>query len=88
MYRNLWSNGPKEALEFPDYTFDDHFGRPIASFPPRAVLFDYLQGQYLASDQAGGGEGVSLVLFCPCQESVGCIVIETTLLACIENTKV
>jgi cation diffusion facilitator CzcD-associated flavoprotein CzcO len=55
MYRNLWSNGPKEALEFPDYTFDDHFGRPIASFPPRAVLFDYLQGQYLASDQAGGG---------------------------------
>ena len=46
MYRNLWSNGPKEALEFPDYTFDDHFGKPIASFPPREVLFDYLQGLF------------------------------------------
>ena len=45
MYRNLWSNGPKEALEYPDYTFDEHFGKPIASFPPREVLFDYLQGK-------------------------------------------
>ena len=45
MYRHLWSNGPKEALEFPDYTFDDHFGKPISSFPPREVLLDYLKGQ-------------------------------------------
>ena len=45
MYRYLWSNGPKEAsLEFPDYTFEDHFGKPIPSFPPREVLFDYLKG--------------------------------------------
>ena len=31
MYRHLWSNGPKECLEFADYTFDEHFGRPISS---------------------------------------------------------
>ena len=45
MYRHLWSNGPKEALEFPDYTFEEHYGKVIASFPPREVLFDYLQGR-------------------------------------------
>ncbi len=45
MYRYLWSNGPKEALEFADYSFDEHFGRPIPSYPPRAVLFDYIQGR-------------------------------------------
>ena len=37
--------GPKEGLEFADYTFDEHFGRPIASYPPRAVLFDYIKGR-------------------------------------------
>ncbi|MEM8581957.1 MAG: NAD(P)/FAD-dependent oxidoreductase, partial [Pseudomonadota bacterium] len=45
MYRYLWSNGPKEGLEFADYTFDEHFGKPIASYPPRAVLFDYIEGR-------------------------------------------
>ncbi|MDQ7247407.1 NAD(P)-binding domain-containing protein [Dongia sedimenti] len=45
MYRYLWSNGPKECLEFADYTFDEHFGRPIASYPPRAVLWDYIKGR-------------------------------------------
>ena len=27
MYRYLWSNGPKECLEFADYTFEEHFGK-------------------------------------------------------------
>jgi trimethylamine monooxygenase len=45
MYRYLWSNGPKEGLEFADYTFEEHFGTPIASYPPRAVLFDYIEGR-------------------------------------------
>src|SRR5699024_8282618 len=45
MYRNLWSNGPKEALEFAEYTFDEHFGRPISSYPPREVLWDYIDGR-------------------------------------------
>ncbi|WP_028925240.1 flavin-containing monooxygenase [Pseudonocardia acaciae] len=45
MYRYLWSNGPKECLEFADYPFDEHFGKPIPSFPPRAVLYDYITGR-------------------------------------------
>ncbi|MGI9371932.1 MAG: NAD(P)-binding domain-containing protein [Hyphomicrobiales bacterium] len=45
MYRYLWSNGPKEGLEFADYTFEEHFGKAIASYPPRAVLFDYIKGR-------------------------------------------
>ena len=45
MYRYLWSNGPKECLEFADYTFDEHFKRPIASYPPREVLWNYIQGR-------------------------------------------
>ena len=45
MYRHLWSNGPKECVEFPDYTFEEHFGRPLPSFPPRAVLQNYLAGR-------------------------------------------
>ena len=45
MYRYLWSNGPKECLEFADYPFEEHFGRPIGSYPPRAVLWDYIKGR-------------------------------------------
>ncbi|MBB5373333.1 NAD(P)-binding domain-containing protein [Acidocella aromatica] len=45
MYRYLWSNGPKEALEFADYSFEEHFGRPIPSYPPREVLWDYIVGR-------------------------------------------
>ena len=50
MYRYLWSNGPKEGLEFADYSFDEHFGGAIASFPPRAVLFDYIEGRVKKAD--------------------------------------
>jgi trimethylamine monooxygenase len=49
MYRYLWSNGPKECLEFADYSFERHFGQPIPSFPPRAVLHDYIVGRAEAS---------------------------------------
>ena len=45
MYRYLWSNGPKECLEFADYGFEEHFGKPVASFPPREVLYDYIAGR-------------------------------------------
>ena len=64
--RYLWSNGPKECLEFPYYTFEKHFGKPIPSFPPRfsyrcvfqeytyymfrEVLFDYLKGRWSQED--------------------------------------
>lgn len=50
MYRYLWSNGPKECLEFPFYTFEEHFGKAIPSFPPREVLFDYLKGRWALED--------------------------------------
>ena len=50
MYRNLWSNAPKEALEFAEYTFDEHFGRPVSSYPPRQVLWDYIDGRVRTSD--------------------------------------
>lgn len=45
MYRYLWTNGPKEGLEFADYTFEEHFGRQIPSYPPRAVMRDYIEGR-------------------------------------------
>ena len=45
MYRYLWSNAPKECLEFADYSFEEHFGKQIASYPPRTVLFDYIEGR-------------------------------------------
>ena len=44
MYRGLWSNGPKECLEFPDYTFEEHFKKPVPSYPPREAIYDYLKG--------------------------------------------
>jgi len=46
----LWSNGPKEVLEYTDYTFEQHFGCPIPSYPPRAVLYDYIIGRAKAGD--------------------------------------
>jgi len=49
-YRYLWSNSPKECLEFPNYTFEDHFGKAIPSFPPRDVLVDYLNGKWNKED--------------------------------------
>ena len=50
MYRYLWSNGPKECLEFADYYFEEHFDYPIASYPPREVLFDYIQGRVIKAN--------------------------------------
>ena len=49
MYQGLWSNGPKECLEFPDYTFDEHFGKAIPSYPPREAIYDYLKGEHKAT---------------------------------------
>jgi trimethylamine monooxygenase len=50
MYRHLWSNGPKECLEYPDYTFMDHFGKATSSFPPRQAMMGYLQGRWTKGD--------------------------------------
>ena len=53
MYHYLWSNGPKECLEFADYSFEEHFGRQIPSYPPRAVLQDYMAGRVERSGVRG-----------------------------------
>ena len=45
MYKHLWSNAPKECLEFADYTFEEHFGKAIPSFPSREVIQDYIDGR-------------------------------------------
>jgi trimethylamine monooxygenase len=45
MYKHLFSNAPKECYEFPGYTFEEHFKKPIPSFPPRLVMRDYLLGK-------------------------------------------
>lgn len=50
MYRYLWSNGPKECLEFADYSFEEHFGKAIPSYPPREVMQDYIQGRIDKTD--------------------------------------
>ncbi len=50
MYRYLWTNGPKECLEFGDYSFEEHFGKPIPSFPPYAVLNNYILGRAESSE--------------------------------------
>ena len=44
MYKALWMNGPKEACELPDYSWDEHFGKELPSYLPREAVFDYLQG--------------------------------------------
>ena len=45
MYKNLVSNGPKECLEYGDYSFVKHFGRTTPSYPPREALADYVMGR-------------------------------------------
>ncbi|MFA6037536.1 MAG: NAD(P)/FAD-dependent oxidoreductase [Legionellales bacterium] len=45
MYRSLWSNCPKECLEYADYPFETHFGKRTGSYPPRAAMRDYLTGR-------------------------------------------
>ncbi|CAF5023272.1 unnamed protein product, partial [Rotaria sp. Silwood1] len=43
MYHNLWTNLPKECSEYVDYPFDEHFGQPFPSFPPRSIFYDYIR---------------------------------------------
>ncbi|CAF0818172.1 unnamed protein product [Rotaria sp. Silwood1] len=50
MYRQLWSNGPKETLEYVDYPFEKHFGCSFSSYPPRAIMYDYITGRAIAAD--------------------------------------
>lgn len=38
----MWTNVPKELMEFYDYTFDEHFKKPTPAFLPRKDVLEYL----------------------------------------------
>lgn len=42
MYEALWTNGPKESIEFFDYTFDEHFGTALPMYVPRQLILEYI----------------------------------------------
>ena len=42
MYEALWMNGPKECIEFFDYTFDEHFGCALPTYLPRKLFLEYM----------------------------------------------
>ena len=45
MYYDLWTNSPKEIIEYPDYTFEKHFGGPVPSYLPWDVVRNYIGGK-------------------------------------------
>ena len=42
IYDNMWTNGPSFLHEFYDYTYDEHFGRPVDLFMPRQDVLEYI----------------------------------------------
>ena len=52
MYDGLWINGPKEAMEFFDYTFDAHFGSPKPVYLPRRQILDYMIQRVTSIDES------------------------------------
>ena len=44
MYYDLWNNNPHCSNEYPDYTFEEHFGKTLPAYVPRAVVRHYLEG--------------------------------------------
>jgi len=50
MYQGLWTNVPKEIIELPGYSFEEHYGKQMQSYLPRHVVTDYLQGRYAKAD--------------------------------------
>ncbi len=42
MYEGLWINGHKGAMEFFDYTFEDHFKTPQPVYLPRQQILEYM----------------------------------------------
>jgi len=42
MYEGLWTNGHKDAMEFFDYTFEQHFKAPQPVYMPRKRILEYI----------------------------------------------
>jgi len=51
MYEALFTNGPKETIEFFDYTFDEHFSRALPTFLPRSLILEYMLARCTKHDQ-------------------------------------
>ena len=45
MYYDLWINNPHCSLEYPDYTYEEHFGKALPAYVPRSVVRNYLEGE-------------------------------------------
>jgi len=45
MYEGLWINGHKDAMEFFDYTFEDHFKTPQPVYLPRKQILEYMMAR-------------------------------------------
>ena len=45
MYYDMWTNIPKEAFEYDDYTYEEHLGKLIPSYVTVPVIRDYLEGK-------------------------------------------
>lgn len=45
IYDNLWTNGASYLHEFSDYTYDEHFGRPVGVYMRRQDLLEYILGR-------------------------------------------
>jgi thioredoxin reductase len=45
MYAALWTNGPAHGTEYFDYTYDEHFNRPVTVYMPRQQVLGYMFGR-------------------------------------------
>jgi hypothetical protein len=49
-YDDVWSSVGKECFEFADYTYQEHFGKAVPTFLPKAELLDYFKKRTLNVD--------------------------------------
>jgi cation diffusion facilitator CzcD-associated flavoprotein CzcO len=45
MYEALWTNGPNQFIEYPDYTFKEHFKQALPIYLPRGALLEYMMAR-------------------------------------------
>lgn len=45
-YKHLYKNAPSENYEYPDYSYEQHFGKAIGSYPPGFMFREYLLARH------------------------------------------
>lgn len=45
MYHDLWINSPICVNEYPDYTYEEHFGKILPSYVTSPLVRDYIEGR-------------------------------------------